>query len=74
MARYKLWLTIKKSDGSTEDICAGDVDLTLDNLTDEQLRQLASRLDPLYVTEQELSNNATIKYSDFELKEEDKVE
>lgn len=70
MAKYKLWLTIKNSDGTTKEICAGDVDLTLDNLTDEQFKQLADKLDPLYVTEQELSNNASIKYSDFNLKEE----
>lgn len=70
MAKYKLWLTIKNSDGTTKEICAGDVDLTLDNLTDEQFKQLADKLDPLYVTEQELSDNASIKYSDFNLKEE----
>ena len=70
MAKYKLWLTIKNSDGTTKEICAGDVDLTLDNLTDEQFKQLADKLDPLYVTEQELSDNTSIKYSDFNLKEE----
>lgn len=76
MAKYKLWLTIKNSDGTTKEICAGDVDLTLDNLTEEQINQLASRLDPIYATEQELSdavaNNTTLKYSDFKLKDDPK--
>ena len=70
MARYKLWLKIKNNDGSIKEICAGDVELTLENLTDDQFKQLADKLDPLYVTEQELSDNASIKYSDFNLKEE----
>ena len=70
MARYKLWLKIKNNDGSIKEICAGDVELTLENLTDDQFKQLADKLDPLYVTEQELSDNTSIKYSDFNLKEE----
>lgn len=69
MARYKLWLKIKNNDGTIKEIEAGDVELTLDNLTDDQVRQLADKLDPIYVKEDELANNDTIKYSDFELKE-----
>jgi hypothetical protein len=73
MAKYKLWLTIKNNDGSTKEICAGDVDLSLDNLTDEQAKQLADRLDPHLITEEEY-DNTTLKYTDFELKEEPKEE
>jgi hypothetical protein len=73
MAKYKLWLTIKNNDGSTKEICAGDVDLSLDNLTDEQAKQLADRLDPHLITEEEY-DNTTFKYTDFELKEEPKEE
>ena len=73
MAKYKLWLTIKNNDGTIKEIDAGDVDLTLDNLTDEQAKQLAERLDPHLVTEEEY-DNTVLKYTDFELKEENKKE
>jgi hypothetical protein len=51
------------------------VNIDLTKLTDKEVDTLAVALDPIYTTEQELSdavsNTNTIKYSDFKLKEED---
>jgi hypothetical protein len=52
------------------------VNIDLTKLTDKEVDTLAVALDPIYTTEQELSdavsNTNTIKYSDFKLKEESK--
>lgn len=76
MATYRLWLTIKDSNGKTKEIDGGTVNIDLTKLTDQEVNTLAVALDPIYTTEQELtdavSNTNTIKYSDFKLKEENK--
>lgn len=76
MATYKLWLTIKDSAGKTREIDGGTVNIDLTKLTDKEVDTLSTVLDPIYATEQEVSdavsNTNTIKYSDFKLEEESK--
>ena len=75
MATYRLWLTIKDSSGKTKEIDGGTVNIDLTKLTETEANTVAAALDlESYATDIELSdavsNNNTIKYSDFKLKEE----
>ena len=74
MPKYKLILEVKDSAGELKEIDAGIVNIDLTELSESDLKMLASKLDPIYATEQELSdavsNANTIKYSDFKLKDE----
>lgn len=86
MAIYKVWLTVKNSDGSTKDIEAGTLNVDF-ALTQEELAQIEKSL-PLdeylkkndinteldsYATDLEVEEAVknTVKYGDFQLKTEE---
>jgi hypothetical protein len=56
MPKYKLILEIKNSLGEIKEIDAGEVNIDLTELSETDLRMLVSKLDPIYTSEQELSD------------------
>lgn len=56
MATYRLWLTIKDSNGKTKEIDGGTVNIDLTKLTETEVDTLTTVLDPLYATEKELED------------------
>ena len=79
MATYRVWLTVKDSNGQTKEINAGTLNVDLDGLTEDEIAQLetALKLDTyatdVEVTEtvkndvdQAVQNSSAIKYSSFE--------
>ena len=79
MATYRLMLKIKDINGNEKVISGGEVTIDLTKLTEKELDHLAVALDPIYTKEDEvsevvteaISNTTTIKYSNFDLKEDD---
>lgn len=87
MAKYKVWLTVKDSQGNKKEIDGGTIDVDLSTLTQDEIDQIEEAL-PLneyirkdeavqelnkdFATDKELANATenTIKYADFELRQE----
>jgi hypothetical protein len=74
MATYKVWLTVKDHFGNTKEVDGGNITIDFDELTDVDIAQAASKLDPYFTTDAEVAhaveNNDTIKYSDLKLRPE----
>jgi hypothetical protein len=85
MATYKVWLTVKDRYGNTKEIDGGDINVGLDELTQDEVDYIEEAL-PLedylkkseiseeldyFATDQEVSGKDSIKYTDFELLEEE---
>lgn len=87
MAKYKVWLTVKDSQGNKKEIDGGTIDVDLSTLTQDEIDQIEEAL-PLdeymrkdeavqelnkdFATDKELADATenTIKYADFELRQE----
>ena len=50
MPKYKLILEVKDSAGELKEIDAGIVNIDLTELSESDLKMLASKLDPIYAT------------------------
>ena len=82
MATYKVWLTVKDSYGNTKELDGGTINVDLGALTQEDIDQIEEAL-PLenylkkseteYLatdTEVESAVKQTVKFGDFQLKDE----
>jgi hypothetical protein len=74
MATYKVWLTVKDKYGNTKELDGGDIKIDFDALSEQDVDQMAKKLDPYFTTDREVEhvveNNDTLKYSDLKLRPE----
>lgn len=74
MATYKVWLTVKDSYGNTKEVDGGNINIDFDAFSEADVDQMAKKLDPYFTTNAEVEhtveNNASIKYSDLNLRSE----
>ena len=74
MATYKVWLTVKDSYGNTRELDGGNININLSGLSNEDIDQMAKKLDPYFTTNREVEHvvehSDLIKYSDLDLKPE----
>ena len=75
MATYKVWLTVKDRYGNTKELDGGNINIDFDALTDDDVGQMAKKLDPYFTTDAEVEhtveNNDSIKYSSLNLRPEE---
>jgi hypothetical protein len=71
MATYKVWLTVKDRYGNTKELDGGNINISQDKLTDEDINEIKNAI-PVYVPNLEPDN--TLVYSLEHGKTEDRLE